>query len=74
MKKKNEKAVQFLGAIGITFIGFLTIPPLIKKVSQKLYRDDIEKKEFNFDDFEPEIVEKQKKATEETELNEKEED
>lgn len=42
----------------VTVIGFLVIPPLMKKYSNKLYKSSLKKDEIDFDKMGPEIVKK----------------
>lgn len=55
----TEKTVYWiLGVAAITAIGFLVIPPLMKKYSNKLYKSSLKKDEIDIDSMGPEIVKK----------------
>ena len=49
-----------LGAIAITVVGIIVIPPLLKKYGVKLYKSYAKKEEIDFDNLGPEIVKKDK--------------
>ena len=49
-----------LGAIAITVVGIIVIPPLLKKYGVKLYKSSAKKEEIDFDNLGPEIVKKDK--------------
>lgn len=45
-----------IGFATMTILGFLIIPPLMKKISNKLYKSSLKKDEIDFEDMGPEIV------------------
>ncbi len=49
-----------IGFIAVTVIGFLVIPPLIKKYGNKIYRSSLKNEVIDFDNMGPEIVKKDK--------------
>ena len=49
-----------VGAIAITVVGIIVIPPLLKKYGVKLYKSSAKKEEIDFDNLGPEIVKKDK--------------
>ena len=49
-----------LGAIAITVVGIIVIPPLLNKYGVKLYKSSAKKEEIDFDNLGPEIVKKDK--------------
>ena len=46
------------GILAVTAIGFLVIPPLVNKYSNKIYKATTSKKEIDFENLGPEIVKK----------------
>lgn len=60
MKKKSttEKILILLGATALMVVGFMVIPPLIDKLSKKVYKASLKNEEIDFDDMGPEIVPK----------------
>lgn len=55
----TEKTVYWIiGIAAVTVIGFLVIPPLMKKYSNKLYKSSLKKDKIDFENMEPEIVKK----------------
>jgi hypothetical protein len=63
MKKTNIKQKErriFIVTVGflLTVIGFLIIPDLIKKYSNKRYKRTIKSEEIDFDNMGPEIIQK----------------
>ncbi len=57
----NDKTIWWvIGFIAVTVIGFLVIPPLIKKYGNKIYRSSLKKEVIDFDNMGPEIVKKDK--------------
>lgn len=56
----TEKTVYWIiGIAAVTVIGFLVIPPLMKKYSNKLYRSSLKKDKIDYDKMGPEIVKKE---------------
>ena len=57
----SKKTIYWvLGAIAITVVGIIVIPPLLKKCGVKLYRSSAKNEEIDFDNLGPEIVKKDK--------------
>lgn len=48
-----------IGVLALTVIGFLVIPPLMKKYGNKIYKSSLKKDEIDFDNMGPEIVKKE---------------
>ncbi|MBR0399806.1 MAG: hypothetical protein IJH95_03190 [Mogibacterium sp.] len=56
----TEKTIYWIiGIAAVTVIGFLVIPPLMKKYSNKLYKSSLKKDDIDFDKMGPEIVKKE---------------
>lgn len=56
----TEKTVYWIiGIAAVMVIGFLVIPPLIKKYGNKLYKSSLKKDEIDFENMGPEIVKKE---------------
>ena len=49
-----------IGTVAVTTVGFLVIPPLMKKYSNKLYKFSLKKDNIDFENMGPEVVEKEK--------------
>lgn len=61
----TEKTIYWIiGIAAVTVIGFLVIPPLMKKYSNKIYKSSLKKDEIDFDNMRPEIVKKEKSEEE----------
>lgn len=61
----TEKTIYWIiGIAAVTVIGFLVIPPLMKKYSNKIYKSSLKKGEIDFDNMRPEIVKKEKSEEE----------
>lgn len=61
----TEKTIYWIiGIAAVTVIGFLVIPPLMKKYSNKIYKSSLKKGEIDFDNMGPEIVKKEKSEEE----------
>lgn len=56
----EKKALIIIGGIILTVVGFIVIPPLMKKYSNKLYKSRIKSEDIDFDSMGPEIVKKTK--------------
>ncbi|MEY8238217.1 hypothetical protein AALA36_21405 [Lachnospiraceae bacterium 66-29] len=62
MKKNQEKGsrcgkVAWFGVgSALTVLGFVVIPPLIKKYGNKVYKKALDAEALNFDNMGPEIV------------------
>lgn len=59
-KCKASKVLMFAGGAVLTVVGFMVIPPLIEKYSNKIYKAALKKEEIDFDSMGPEIVRKEK--------------
>ena len=58
-EKKRYKVRQvfmFVGGAALTVAGFLVIPQLLEKYSNKMYKSSLKKEEIDFDSLGPEIV------------------
>ena len=56
----TEKTIYWIiGIAAVTVIGFLVIPPLMKKYGNKFYKSSLKKDEIDFEDMGPEIVKKE---------------
>lgn len=49
-----------IGTVAVTTVGFLVIPPLMKKYSNKLYKFSLKKDNIDFENMGPEVVKKEK--------------
>jgi len=58
------KVLIFVGGLVLTIAGFVVIPPLIYKYTNKAYKASLKKEEIDFDNMGPEIVPKEKKEEE----------
>lgn len=54
----EKKILIIVGGILLTAIGFMVIPPLMKKYSNKLYKSRTKSDDIDFDNMGPEIVKK----------------
>ena len=55
----SSKAIWWiLGAATLTVVGFIVIPPLMKKYGNRLYKKSVKSEEIDFDALAPEIVKK----------------
>ncbi len=55
----TEKTLYLvIGTIVLTIIGFLIIPPFMKKYSNRIYKSSLKKDRIDIDNMEPEIVKK----------------
>ena len=54
----EKRMSKVIGITSLTAIGFLLMPPLIKKYSNRLYKVSLKKDEIDFDNMGPEIVNK----------------
>lgn len=55
----NKTIWWVLGLIALAAVGFIVIPPLMKKYSNKLYKKSLKEDEIDFDNLGPEIVKKE---------------
>ena len=72
MKRTEKKKNSFLwlaGGLSLTAIGVLVIPPLINKVSTKVYKKSLKNEDINqeIEALEPEIIKKEESKEEEKE-------
>lgn len=63
----EKKMLIIVGGIILTIVGFILVPPLMKKYSNKLYRSRIDSDDIDFDSMGPEIVRKTKDSKTEDE-------
>jgi len=57
----TEKTVYWIiGIAAVTVVGFLVIPPLMKKYGNKLYKSSLKKDKIDYENMGPEIVKKEK--------------
>ena len=58
----TQKTVYWvIGVVAVTAIGFLIIPPLMKKYSNKIYKSSLKNDDIDYDNLGPEIVKKENK-------------
>lgn len=62
---KNDKLLLLVGSIALMVVGFIIIPPLMKKCSNKAYKKSCSSEEIDFENLGPEIVKKSKDEGEE---------
>jgi len=55
----NKTVWWVLGFIALLALGFIVIPPLMKKYSNKLYKKSLKEYEADFDNLGPEIAKKE---------------
>lgn len=61
----TEKTVYWtIGIVAVTIVGFLVIPPLMKKYGNKLYKSSLKKDTIDYENMGPEIVKKDKSKEE----------
>lgn len=63
----QKKMLIIVGGIILTVVGFMIIPPLMEKYSNKLYKSRINSDDIDFDSMGPEIVRKTKDSETEDE-------
>lgn len=56
----EKKTLIIISGVILTVVGFIIIPPLMKKYSNKLYKLRIKSEDIDFDGMGPEIVKKTK--------------
>lgn len=56
----EKKTLIIISGVILTVVGFIIIPPLMKKYSNKLYKLRIKSEDIDFDSMGPEIVKKTK--------------
>ena len=64
----EKKTLIIISGVILTVVGFIIIPPLMKKYSNKLYKSRIKSEDIDFDSMGPEIVKKTKDSETEPEL------
>lgn len=57
---KGKIIYWFIGLTTVTTIGFLVIPSLMKKYSNKLYKFSLKKDKIDFENMGPEVLKKEK--------------
>lgn len=57
---KRRTIYWFIGLVAMTAIGFLLIPPLMKKCSNKIYKSSLKKDRIDFENMGPEVLKKVK--------------
>lgn len=57
---KGKTIYWFIGLVTVTTIGFLVIPSLVKKYSNKLYKFSLKKDKIDFENMGPEVLKKEK--------------
>jgi hypothetical protein len=60
-KRKVQRIVSMISGVSLTVIGFLVIPKVINKYSQKIYKRNLKADEIDFENMGPEIVTNRKK-------------
>lgn len=61
---KGRTIYWIIGIVAVTAIGFLVIPPLMKKCSNKLYKSSLKKDKINFENMGPEVLKKEESKEE----------
>lgn len=61
MKKEKKRCsvgnfLMFVGGAALTVAGFIVIPQLLEKYSNKMYKSSLKKDKIDFDSMGPEIV------------------
>ena len=57
---KRRTIYRFIGLAAMTVIGFLLIPPLMKKCSNKIYKSSLKKDRIDFENMGPEVLKVEK--------------
>ena len=47
-----------VGIVALTVVGIIVIPPLLRKIENKMYKQSLKKDEIDYDNLGPEIVKK----------------
>lgn len=57
-KKSNalNQMLVIVGGVALMVAGFIIIPPLLNKCSNKIYKNSLRKEKIDFDNMGPEIV------------------
>lgn len=61
MKKENKKSgvskpLMFIGGAALTVAGFIIIPPMMGKHSNKMYKSSLKKVEIDYDKMGPKFL------------------
>lgn len=59
-----SKFLMFVSGAALTVVGFIVIPKLLGKYSNKIYKSSLKKDQIDFDSMRPEIVPHDKKEGE----------
>ena len=64
--RNKAKSIYYgMGAVALTAVGAFVVPPLLKKISNKLYKKSAKKEKIDFEKLGPEIVKKADEQREE---------
>lgn len=55
-KDTYGKVLLVLWVVALTVVGFMVIPKLLKKCTNKMYKASLKKEDIDFDNMGPEIV------------------
>lgn len=58
MAKCKKKLPLIIGGVALTAVAFVVVPPIINKVSRKVYRAQNDTSDIDFDNLGPEVVRK----------------
>ena len=61
----KEKLPLIVGAVALTAVAFVVIPPVINKVSRKVYRAQNNTSDIDFENMGPEVVRKEQDTQDE---------
>lgn len=69
MKKQKKRCsvsrlLMFVSGAALAVVGFIVIPELLEKYSNKIYKSSLKKDKIDFDSMGPEIVQHNKKEGE----------
>lgn len=62
MAKFKEKLPLIVAGVVLTAVAFVVIPPIINKVSRKVYRAQNDTSDIDFENMGPEVVRKEQAA------------
>ena len=65
MVEFKEKLPLIIAGVALTAVAFVVIPPIINKVSQKVYRAQSDTSDIDFDNMGPEVVRKEQDTQDE---------
>lgn len=65
MTKVKSKLPLIIGAVVLTAIAFVVVPPIINKVSRKIYRSQNDTSDIDFENMGPEVERKEQVAQDE---------